>query len=416
MATLEDRRPGRHNAVVASIVLDPHAPAALRAAIGALSGGPALIDAAEQAGAATTALVGGAVRDLLQGRTPVDLDVAVDGPLDPILAALPGEVIERHEAFGTARVALEDGTRIDLARTRSEDYPEPGALPVVSPAPLEIDLHRRDVTLNAIAIELRTGELTAPATALDDLDQVRLRILHPNSFRDDPTRLWRLARYEVRLGADWEEVTWLLGQQAIAEGAPSTVSAERLGAELRLALREPDPFGALAAGARVGIPPQLVLDAERLHQAEQLGAGVPHHELVLAATASEDPVLRAQLGRAEEHRVIDAALLLRGEQGNGRRPGPLPSGAPGSQVGARFRGLPLAAVAAAPDLDVAARWLSTLRHLELQIDGDDLLTAGIPPGPFVGRGLDAARDAVLDGAVDPGDAAAQLSVALAAAC
>ena len=109
-------------------------------------------------------LVGGAVRDLLLGGAPVDLDLVVEGDAATVVAALGGEVRE-HDRFGTATVVL-DGFTYDIARARRETYDHPGALPDVEPAPLAEDLRRRDFTVNAIAIPLageRAGELTAAA-------------------------------------------------------------------------------------------------------------------------------------------------------------------------------------------------------------------------------------------------------------
>lgn len=398
-----------------SLALDPADGPGLLRGIAELPGAAALLAAVDATGEPAH-LVGGAVRDLLTGERARELDVVVEGDPAPLLAALDGAATDAHERFGTATVHLADGTTIDVARARAERYPHPGALPEVEPAPLAIDLHRRDVTLNAIAIDLRTGAIAVPtATALEDLRSRTLRVLHPASFADDPTRLWRLVRYEVRLGADWDPVTWHLAQHAIATGALDTVSTQRIAAELRLALREPDPLGALAAAERLGLPPRLERDALRLHQAQQLApADIPDHELVLATVASDDPMLPELLERAEERELIAAALALRAQPGDDRRLGPLAPQAAGTALHRRFDGLPLAAVAAAPDEGAARRWLEDVRHRRPAITGDTLLQAGVPQGAALGRGLAAARDAVLDGAVEPGDAAAQLRIALAA--
>ncbi|MEH3053989.1 MAG: hypothetical protein PGN13_08295 [Patulibacter minatonensis] len=397
------------------LALDPNDPRALLAAIGRLRGA-ALVFAAAERVETPVHLVGGAVRDLLTGVRPRELDLVVEGDPAPFTALLGGSVTE-HGRFGTATVQLTDGTTIDVARSRSETYAHPGALPDVEPAPLTIDLHRRDATINAIAIDVRTGAVTAAGTALGDLQARVLRVLHLGSFTDDPTRLWRLARYEVRLGADWDPITWHLAQAAIGGGALATVSRERLASELRLALREPDPLGALAAAARLGLPPHVDRDALRLHQAERLAGGeIDHAELVLAAVATDDPELRRYLASGAEHALIDAALALRAPEGHGWRPGPLPAGARGTQIRDRFDGLPLAAVATAPDDEAAARWLADLRHRRLLIDGGALLAAGVPQGEAVGRGLAVARDAMLDGIVRADDREAQLQLAIAAAC
>ncbi len=148
-------------------------------------------------------IVGGVARALAAGTEPdQDIDIAVDAELEPLLAEL-GLPATRHDRFGTAVVALDDGRHADIARTRTETYAAPGALPDVAPAPIGDDLARRDFTVNAIAIAL-----TPPHRVLDpfagaaDLAAGRLRVLHPRSFADDPTRAIRGARYAARLGLE----------------------------------------------------------------------------------------------------------------------------------------------------------------------------------------------------------------------
>jgi len=189
-------------------------------------------------------LVGGAVRDLLLERPWRELDVVVEGDVDAAAARL-GDEIAAHERFGTARVRV-GGCAFDLVRARAESYARPGALPDVRPGSLEDDLQRRDVTVNAMALRL-DGTLAAVDGAQDDLRAGVLRVLHDASFVDDPTRVWRVARYAARLGFEVDEHT-----RALAGAAdPSTVSGDRLGAELRLALKEPDPLAALQAVAEL---------------------------------------------------------------------------------------------------------------------------------------------------------------------
>src|SRR6185312_1319371 len=142
-------------------------------------------------------LVGGAVRDLLLGRRPREVDLVVEADLDETAGRLGGDVTA-HDRFGTARVLFGD-CEIDLARARREHYLRPGALPEVEPASLEEDLRRCDVTVNAMAIGL-DGALRAVPGAVEDLEAGVLRVLHDRSFADDPTRLWRVARYAARLG------------------------------------------------------------------------------------------------------------------------------------------------------------------------------------------------------------------------
>src|SRR5882757_8206978 len=169
-------------------------PTRLPEAIEALPGIEALRPIAERV---PTYLVGGVVRDLLLGADGVDLDVAVEGDADR-LADIPGYEPERDELFLTGR--LQSGEqKIDIAQTRAESYPRPGALPEVLPAPIGEDLARRDFTVNAMAYPLsENAELIDPHGGLEDLRAGRLRALHDRSFIDDPTRALRAARYAAR--------------------------------------------------------------------------------------------------------------------------------------------------------------------------------------------------------------------------
>jgi tRNA nucleotidyltransferase/poly(A) polymerase len=185
-------------------------------------------------------LVGGAVRDLLLGQGRADIDLVVEGNAVELAARLGADVIS-HERFATAKVVL-DGHEVDIAAARSEVYPHPGALPVVEPAAgVEADLARRDFTINAMAIPLRDEpHLIDPHGGRVDLDAGLIRVLYPGSFRDDPTRALRAARYASRFGFELEPETAAL----MRETDLSTVSADRRDAELRrLAAEEEAPRG-----------------------------------------------------------------------------------------------------------------------------------------------------------------------------
>jgi tRNA nucleotidyltransferase (CCA-adding enzyme) len=162
------------------------------------------------------ALVGGVVRDLLLARELVDVDLAVEGAPEKTLALaaalahdLEGAVGARHERFGTATIETQAGTRVDLATTRRESYPVPGALPVIDgEATLEEDLARRDFTVHAMASRVEEsgalGDVLDPFGGRADLEARRLRLIHARSLADDPTRVLRAARYAARLAFAWD--------------------------------------------------------------------------------------------------------------------------------------------------------------------------------------------------------------------
>lgn len=341
--------------------------------------------------------VGGAVRDVLLGRRPHEVDFVVEGDAIALARTLGGEVTA-HERFGTATVRR-DGLTIDLASARRERYARPGALPDVElGASIEEDLGRRDFTANAIAVRLADGAVTEAPGARADLEAGLLRVLHDRSFLDDPTRLLRMARYGARLGFEAEPRTAELAAGAVQDGAVETVTAPRMGAELRLLLREPQPaallaLDALGAGPRL-LGPAFVVDAPVVERALALSPPEARADLVvLAASCVPDDGLAARLLElgfpAREADVVARA-------------------AAGREV---TRSLEAAAVAAARGSKEAARWLDAGRHLRLAITGDDLLTAGLR-GPDVGRALAAARAAMLDGRAP--DRESQLAVALGA--
>jgi tRNA nucleotidyltransferase (CCA-adding enzyme) len=348
-------------------------------------------------------LVGGAVRDLLLGGAPFDLDLVVEGDVAAVAESLGGE-LKAFDRFGTATVVL-DGFSYDIARARRETYAHPGALPDVEPAPLAEDLLRRDFTVNAIALAL-SGELTAAPAALEDLDARRLRVLHDRSFIDDPTRLMRLARYASRLGFEVEPHTRELADAAVAGGALGTVSGSRLGAELRLLARERDPVTALRGLADLGldraIHPGFGISDEAL--ARRALALLPddgrRDRLALAVASLGVPA--AELGALLESLAFEAedrdAILLAATRADDAARALAVARAP-SEIAAAVGGRPSELVALAGALGPAQEardWLDTLRHVRLEIDGGDLLAAGVPEGPAIGRGLRAALAAKLD--------------------
>lgn len=353
-------------------------------------------------------LVGGAVRDLLLGDEPFDLDFVVEDDAAVFAAGLGGR-LRVHDRFGTSTVTL-NGHSYDFARARRERYAHPGALPDVTPASLTEDLQRRDFTVNAAAIALtgpRAGEVTAAPMALEDLEARRLRVLHDNSFVDDPTRLLRLARYASRLGFVIEPHTRDLAAAAVDAGALRTVSGPRVGAELKLLAREQDPLAALRSLR------ELALD-RAIHPGfgiadEAVGrralALLPERDrrdrLALALATREVPP--AELARVLDMLAFEAAdrdAIVSAVAGAAQLATSLQAATVPSQVAQAAAGAVPEQVALAGALGPAAaaqEWLHRLRHVRLAIDGDDLRAAGVPEGPAIGRGLRAALEAKLDG-------------------
>lgn len=362
-------------------------------------------------------VIGGAVRDLLLGGRPTDLDLVVEGDAAAVADRLGGSAVV-HDRFGTSTVLVK-GYTYDIARARSETYAFPGALPDVTPAPLSEDLKRRDFTVNAIAIAL-DGAVTALPGALEDLDARRLRVLHDRSFIDDPTRLLRLARYASRLGFEIEPQTLDLVRGAVSAGALGTVSPQRVGAELRLLAREPDPVAALELLGELGLDAAIergfgVADSELARRAlAQLPADGRPDLLALAVAlrgVEEPTALLDRLGFEAGERDLIARARDAERLANALASAERPSEIAAAAAQASPEEVALAGALGAAE--AAGEWLGRLRHVRLEIDGRDLLAAGVPEGPAIGQGLRAALAAKLDGRVSGRDA--ELEAALQAA-
>ena len=198
-------------------------------------------------------MVGGPVRDWLLERATFDLDLTVVGDPDPIAdlcAKLIGGKVEAFGRFGTRRVIGRSRFRIDVATTRAERYSEPAALPELTATgvTIEQDLFRRDFTINAMAVRLDddSRKLVDPYGGLRDLKARTLRVLHPASFRDDPTRVFRAARFLARLRYKPADGMGGEAKDVLKLGEAAKLSRHRLLHEFRCLLGEENP--ALAFG------------------------------------------------------------------------------------------------------------------------------------------------------------------------
>ena len=355
-------------------------------------------------------LVGGAVRDLLLGRGRGDIDLAVEGDPADLAAALGAEIVASHPRFGTLKIDW-NGEEIDLAATRRERYPRPGALPRVEVgAPIRTDLARRDFTVNAMALPLEgPGELLDPYDGQVDLKAGLLRAIHDASFVDDPTRAIRAARYASRFGFAIEPHT----RELLREADLASVTPERRAEELRrLAAEERGVRGLeLLAGWGLVAPRPggesfaLAREVDRTAAAAPWAGEVDRPEAILLAAG----VLTDGEGDRAAARDPDrgAASIAAAEELAAAHPSRPSEGA------ALARGIdPLVLILARA---MGAGWLDdwlAWRQVRLEITGADLTAAGLE-GRAVGEALDAAMAAKLDG--EAPTRADELRVALAAA-
>ncbi len=203
-------------------------------------------------------LVGGCVRDLVLGRENLDWDIVLEHDALVLARRLARELkvkVTAYPQFGTATLFLPRGRQIDLATTRSERYVRPGALPAVRKGTLRQDLFRRDFTINTLAMSLNAGcfgQITDLFGGMRDLKAKKVRVLHDNSFIDDPTRILRAVRFEQRFGFSLGRVSRCLLTAALKRKAETTVHPGRLFEEFRKMFKEPFPGRAIIRLQRLG--------------------------------------------------------------------------------------------------------------------------------------------------------------------
>lgn len=351
-------------------------------------------------------LVGGPVRDLLLGASTTDLDVTVVGDAVAVAEKLAADIDGRltvHQRFGTATVATASVT-IDLVTARRETYRAPGALPNVKPGGIADDLGRRDFTVNAMASPLPgpADELVDPHGGRADLEAALIRVLHPESFLDDPTRILRAVRYAARFGFAIEPETARLMAEALAGRALSTLTGDRLRHEMQRTFEETNPAAALRLAHDCGVLAAIhpALTGGHLPDAgtEPAAPLTWLAALVWPLGVEEGVALSARLNAPSDWaRVIEDTAKLRAltpELDAAQKP---------SEVCALLDGLAPDALRAAIMLasgHVAERlrsYLSQWWSVAPRLRGTDLLALGVPAGPEMGEALRELRRARLDG-------------------
>ncbi|MBE2234643.1 MAG: CBS domain-containing protein [Anaerolinea sp.] len=417
----------------------------------------ALLSTLRQAGEAAERLgyplyaVGGFVRDLLQGRANFDVDLVVEGDAIKLarkLAQAHGGRVRSHRRFGTAKWILPaDGdapapalpvtpspphpltlssarglpSSLDFVSARTEFYAEPTALPTVERGSIKLDLHRRDFTINTLAIALtpgRWGELLDFYGGERDLQQGLIRVLHTHSFVDDPTRILRAARFEQRFGFHIEQRTAELISDAVA--LLDRVTPARVRHELELIFAEERPEQALRRLGELGvlahIHPGLHVDDWVVERFHRLRAAMSAHSGPLPSDVDQlyfavwtyrmDALAFAQLDQRLNLMRSTLTLLenlheLKPHVQRLAQPDLPPNEIcqillPASHS-VRFL-LPIVTASEQVATHIQ-RYDQTLRFVRPFTDGRDLKRMGLAPGPIYRQVLDAARGAWLDGRI-----------------
>jgi tRNA nucleotidyltransferase (CCA-adding enzyme) len=310
-------------------------------------------------------------------------------------------------------LAGEPPLTLDLAATRREHYPRPAALPQVEPASIADDLHRRDFSINALALRLTMQDnllhgtqLLDPFDGQRDLAAGLLRVLHAQSFADDPTRMLRGLRLAVRLGMQFAPETANLLAAALAAGMLEATTPDRIRGELCLALEEPDPGAVLRQARALGMLPHIYPPLERLaaqmqatpcdqHADPLVQAGLLTYDLCRAER--EELIARYRLPGAAARLLRDVATLRE------RRADLCRPALRNSELDSLLRDAVVSAVhvircAEADTLGTRIQhYLTHVRGVAPLLDGHALRELGIAPGPRMGALLAGLRAARLDG-------------------
>lgn len=408
-------------------------------------------------------MVGGAVRDLLLGRTGAalmpDIDLVVDGfhsaadqaagvaLARALQQRYPNTRLQIHGRFQTAALLWHhdpqlDSLWIDIATARTEFYPYPAANPEVEASSIRQDLYRRDFTINALAIRLtppRQGELLDFFGGLLDLRDRQIRVLHANSFIEDPTRIYRAVRFAVRLGFEIEPQTEGYIRHAIASGIYHRLHSEgtlapalqtRLKRELHYILEAPYWKTAIRLLAELDalrcIHPSLHLSntlwshlkrGDRWLKRFDPDLRLEHWQVLLEVLLSHlEPGERGRIARGLQLPVESCDRLQQLETLEASLTADLTPPPRPSQIVHRLNryDLPTLALvsvrAARPLRRLIWRYLTYWSQIKPPLDGNDLKRLGYKPGKQFKQILDTLLTATLDGELAEGRSPAEAYV------
>jgi tRNA nucleotidyltransferase (CCA-adding enzyme) len=375
--------------------------------------------------------VGGFVRDLLLLHKNLDIDIVVEG--DGIhfakkYAEQHAARLHYHTKFGTAVIIFPDRFKIDVATARVEFYESPAALPIVGVSSLKVDLYRRDFTVNTLAIMLNYrhfGTLIDFFGAQSDLNNRVIRVLHNLSFIEDPTRILRAIRFEQRYGFKIATHTSNLIENAIKIKALERLDGKRLFSEVRLILQEENPFMAIQRMAQYGIlqsiHPKIAWSNQLRLLFENLKCAISWYQLLFLDEKCEKWVtyflgLTGDLDEEELSELTERLAFFERTRriivkGKGNAENILYQmdrrvHMKHSQMYSYLEGLPvefllymMAKTERLLTKKAISLYISKLKHVKPLLDGKDLKSIGIPPGPLYREILDSLLDARLNGEV-----------------
>ena len=374
-------------------------------------------------------VVGGFVRDLFLYRANEDIDIVIEGDgiaFARAYAQKHGARVHTHKAFGTAVIIFENGFKIDVATARLEYYHAPAALPDVEMSSIKMDLFRRDFTINTLSIHLnpgRFGKLIDFFSAQKDIKHKAVRVLHNLSFVEDPTRVFRALRFEQRFGFTIGKLTASLIRNAVKRDFFKRLGGRRFFAEIRLILEEENPTPAIVRMNDFDllpvIHPSIVLHKRVIDLLNATKSAVAWHDLLfiespyprwavylMALMHNCDRNSAYQVCRNMELAPRHTKLLCHERFEALNCLGHLERRLPENNSGLYHRlcrfptALILYMMAATRRRAVKkaiSRYYTQLRDMVPQINGQDLIAAGLEPGPQFRQILDSLLDARLNG-------------------
>lgn len=387
-------------------------------------------------------IVGGFVRDLLLDAPSLDFDLVVEGDAIALAGAIRDQLggrITSHNRFGTAKWFLDPDelanldpkqeildslpNSLDFISARREFYTHPSALPTVTRGSIKLDLHRRDFTINTLALRLdgqHYGELYDYWGGLDDLRGQVVKVLHSLSFIDDPTRIMRAVRYEQRYGFNIDDRTRELMLEA--KELLKRVSGDRIRHELDRIQEEERAFAMMDRLSELtilqSIHPDLVWNQSLSDLINSLSSKHPPGEWLVEEEIKEIPLRQALfytvwLMQSPENskagsrlRLVSSLVAVIQQAAQLREELPaLDELKPSQATAVLDKVSKLAIYGVYLDCDKSAlkgilsRYLSSWQHIKTSITGDDLKEAGLDPGPRYSEILTHLRNAWLDGEV-----------------
>ncbi len=375
--------------------------------------------------------MGGFVRDLLLGIENLDVDLVIEGDGIDFAIQFADKMagkVKTHKDFGTAVLIFPDGFKLDIATSRREFYPRPASLPRVTPASLREDVFRRDFTVNTMAIDINLnsfGNLIDFFAGQKDIKEKRVGILHSKSFIEDPTRIFRAIRFEQRYGFTIEDKTLRLIKDALRRGLLQKLSGERIREELVQILEEDRPGRGLKRMQELGVlktlHPRMRLDEEKEEKLDHLVDVFARFEILfnkrvkgwlirllllledLNGAELKEFCRRYRFNKEERESILKGKNKAKELQEKLKTSEFLKPSSIYYLLQPLSQEILLFTIARAEEKGIEKRifdYLSKLKNIKIQVDGNDLKQMGYKPSPEFTQILEELKKAKLDGEIE----------------